>query len=185
MRLAKNEVSPSLPYPFHPTASRRGTLTEVPPVDRQSDPVTARSTAERREVADLMDLVADRRPDLLNGFLEVLGDSDATREHAASLIELVAACGVAESRSPCATATAISVHLEKLVDAAGRWTHPAQIVRWPNVPALARLCAARLEKETGPARGSLEKILPHLERAARLTEKAAARRTQGAARKSK
>lgn len=178
MRLSKNEASPSVPYPLQPVgAGRESTFVDLP---RFRVARTAEKGSTRQAVADLVDLVANYRSDLLNGFLDVVHESETTRIHAAELMDLVAACGVTESPSPCATAQAIAADLEKLAETADEWTHPAQIVKRPNVTALHKLCAVRVEAETGQARRRLELILPRLERTARLTEKAAARRDQGA-----
>ncbi len=116
---------------------------------------------------------------------EALINSESTREHAEQLMELVAACGLTESPSPCATAMAISADLERLANTSSRWTHPAQVVKNPDAQALHKLCTARIEHETGLARERLEKIQPRLERTARLTEKAASRRSQSMARQPK
>jgi len=131
--------------------------------------------------ADLLDLVADHRRDLLPALLDALDSSAATREPARGLMALVAACGLVEVPSPCAAALAVAANLERLADSSSPWTHPAQVVRHPDAQALYRLCRARLEDPSETARQRLEQIQPRLERAARLTEKAASRRSQNAA----
>lgn len=181
MRLSKSEVSPSMPYPLQDDATaRRNGSYDLPAMRRASD-LVATDSPTVRAVADLMDLVADHRSDLSQRFLDVLSESKTASTHARELSNLIAACGVAEASSPCATAIAIAADLERLARAGDGWTHPAQIVKRPNVSALARLCAARIEGESGEDRERLEKIQPRLARAARLTEKAASRRDQGAA----
>jgi len=179
MRLSKNEASLPVPYPMHSVhVGRESTFVELPKIRVARN---GGNGSTRQAVADLTDLVANYRSDLLKNFLDVVHESESTRSHAAELMGLVAACGVAESASPCATAMAVAADLEKLADDADGWTHPAQTIQRPNVSALYRLCAARVESETGAARQRLEDILPRLERTARLTEKAAARRDQGEA----
>ncbi len=186
MRLSKNEIPAPVPYPLQPASGgqealagllgkRNGTRHDA----TTSDPANFRATA------DLLDLVSDHRRDLMQTLLEALNNSESTREHAEQLMELVAACGLAEATSPCATAMAISVDLERLANTSSRWTHPAQVVKNPDAQALHKLCTARIEHETGPARERLEKIQPRLERTARLTKKAASRRNQSAARQPK
>ena len=101
------------------------------------------------------------------------------------LMKLVAACGLNDSPSPYTTAMAISADLEKLAGTSSQWTHPAQVVKNPDALALYRLCAARVEVEVGAARKRLEEILPRLKRTARLTEKAASRRSQSTPRQPK
>ena len=149
MRLSKNEASPPLPYPLHPVnGGRASTFVELP---RFRVARGAGNGSVRQAVADLTDLVANYRSDLLKSFLDVVHESESTRGHATDLMDLVASCGVAESASPCATAMAVAADLEQLAESAEGWTHPAQIIERPNVSALYRLCAARVETETGPA----------------------------------
>ena len=181
MRLTKNSEPSLLPFPI-----RRDTTRKSPSAEQLSRHLGGtESSAVARTTGDLVDLVADHRPDLLKTLLQVLHDSETTCEHVEKLIELVTACGVSDEVSPCATATAISADLEKLASTSDRWTHPAQVVRQPHLQALHKLCAARSEQETGTARERLANILPRLERAARLMKKAASRRDQEAARHQK
>ncbi len=187
MRLSKNEVSAPMPYPLQgASAEGQEALAEVLGTLYGGHHEAARPVPPSvRATADLLDLVADHRRDLLKTLLEALNNSESTREHAEKLMELVAACGLAEATSPCAAAMAISTDLERLANTSSRWTHPAQVVENPDAQALYKLCAARIEGEAGPARERLEKILPRLERTARLTQKAASRRHQSAARQPK
>ncbi len=185
MRLSKNDVQAPWPYPPQTADGDRERLFAAFPKSRRpADAGAAEPTAAapRQVVADLIDLVANRRADLLRTLLDALDASEPTRTHAGELMDQVASCGVAEAVSPCATAAAIAADLEQLARSGDRWTHPAQIVRRPDVQGLFNLCAALAGRETGPARERLEKILPRLERAARLTEKAASRRVQEASR---
>jgi len=145
-------------------------------------PDTSTSTPNSKALADLIDLVANHRSDLLPTLLDALGETESAREPAKALTDLVATSGVADSRNPCATAIAIAADLEKLASVPDAWTHPAQIVRHPHVQALSKLCAARIESNTGSDREQLKKIQPRLERAAKLTERAASRRQQEAER---
>ncbi len=184
MRLSKNEVQAPMPYPIQPETGGSDAFAEILDKRNGSHRQTA-DPASFRATADLLDLVSDHRHDLLDTLLQALKDSDTTREHAVQLVELVAACGLTEAPSPCATAMAISADLERLANTSSRWTHPAQVVKSPNAQALYKLCTARLEHATGPDRERLEKIQPRLERTARLTEKAANRRNQSAARQPK
>ncbi|MCP3959404.1 MAG: hypothetical protein GY719_16260 [bacterium] len=178
MRLSKTQFARTLPYPL--SADAEGAYPDLPEVRGDAEPLAQRyaKSPAVRTVADLIDLVADRRGELLNTFLKVLEESRTTRRDAAELMALVTACGLTEAPSPCATAIAIYGNLEKLIQAADRWTHPAQIVRNPASQALALLCEARIETESGVVRERLEHILPRLQRAARLTRKAASRRVQ-------
>lgn len=180
MRLSNRPTPPVLPFPLRPDPSE--TDTEEPPPGRTQgceDQPLAHVTGE------LVDLVANHRPDLLKTLLDVLHDSELTRAPAERLVELIAACGLTEAPSPCAQSSAIADDLDELAATPHRWTHPAQIVRRPNLPALYHLCTARLSQEGGPKRQRLEAILPRLERAARLTRKAASRRSQEASRQSR
>ena len=181
MRLSKNEAPATMPYP--PPTNAAANVLEAHFEARPETPPLAPPNAQA--VADLMDLVAGHRRDLFSTMLEALKGSKTTGEHASQLMDLVAACGVAETPNPCATAMAISADLEKLANTSSQWTHPAQVVKNPDTQALYRLCASRLESETGTARERLQKILPRLERTARLAEKAASRRSQSASRQSK
>lgn len=177
MRLSKSSTPAPLPFPIRHDSA--------PGDSEDVSGHSARSTTASplaRATSELVDLVANHRPDLLKTFLDVLHDSRKTREHTEKLIELIADCGVSEAASPCATSAAIAEDLEKLASSTDRWTHPAQIVRRPHVQALHRLCAARVHHEAGATRKRYESILPRLERAARLTEKAALRRVQEATR---
>ena len=178
MRLSKNEAPAAMPYP--PPANAATNALEAHFETRLESTPFAPPNA--RAVAELMDLVADHRRELFSTMLEALKGSESTGEHASRLMDLVAACGVAETTSPCATAMAISADLEKLANTASQWTHPAQIVKHPDTQALYRLCASRIESETGTSRERLKKIQPRLERTARLAEKAASRRSQSASR---
>lgn len=187
MRLSKNEVPTPMLFPPQ-TGSAEGQ-------EALAEALGTRYGARReangsappsvRDTADLLDLVADHRRDLLKTLLDALKGSESTREHAEHLIELVAACGVDEALSPYATAMSISADLERLAGTSSHWTHPAQVVKNPDAQALFKLCAAKVESEVGPARERLEQILPRLERTARLTEKAATRRSQSATRQLK
>ncbi len=186
MRLSKNEVPAPMPYPLRPDSGGQDALAEFLGKrngNRHQAPPSA--PPGFRATADLLDLVADQRRDLLKTLLEALNNSEPTREHAEQLMELVAACGLAEAPSPCATALAISADLEKLANTSSRWTHPAQVVKNPDAQALHKLCVARIQDATGADRERLEKIQPRLELTARLTKKAATRRNQSASRQSK
>ena len=178
MRLSKTQVAQALPYPL--PADQEGAYPELTEVPGDSEPLAQRykSSPALRTTADLIDLVANRRGELLNTFLKVLGEAATTRKGAEELMALVDACGLREAPSPCATAIAIYDDLEQLAESADRWTHPAQIVRNPDAQALSLLCAARIETEGGRVRERLERILQRLQRAARLTQKAASRRGQ-------
>ena len=184
MRLSKNEAPTPIPYPLQSDAAGdQGALAEVLGARygnrhdaSQSNPPSVQTTA------DLLDLVADHRRDLLVTLLEALNNSESTREHTEQLMELVGDCGVIGSPSPCVTAMSISADLERLATTSSQWTHPAQVVKNPDVQALYRLCGVRIERETGEARERLDKILPRLELTARLARKAASRRNQSAAR---
>ncbi len=184
MRLLKNEVPAPMPIPLQPdSAGGQEPRLEVVGTRFGVSPEATLTVAPGvRAVADLLDLTADHRGDLLETLLAALKDSDATREHAEHLMDLVTACGLAEGPRPCATAMEISADLERLAHTSSQWTHPAQVVPRPDAQALYKLCAARIGRENGSARERLERILPRLERTARLTEKAASRRHQSAAR---
>ncbi len=185
MRLSKNEVSAPMPIPLQGgSAGGQEALAEV--LTTRFGPTAQRALPpSERAVADLLDLAAEYRRDLLETLLAALEDSDATREHAERLTDLVAACGLAESPRPYGTAMEISADLDRLAHTSSQWTHPAQVVPRPDAQALHKLCVARIEREAGPARARLEKILPRLERTARLTQKAASRRHESAARQPK
>ncbi len=186
MRLLKNEVPAPMPYPLQgdPAAGQEA-LAEVLGARYGDRHDAAAAPPSLRATADLLDLVADQRRELFKTLLEALRSSPSTCEHAEHLMELVAACGLAESPSPCTTAMRISADLDRLAGTSSQWTHPAQVVKNPDAQALAKLCAARVGHETGPARERLEEILPRLERTARLARKAASRRSQSAARQPK
>lgn len=176
MRLMKTETTPLLTYPIRPESANPqdsfARLTKLRPKESTATPTHG-------ALASLIDLVANHRSDLLKTFLGILAEADGSCEQAEALTDLVAACGVAEASSPCATAIAIAEDLDKLLEASGHWTHPAQIVERPNAQALYKLCEQRLEgAAAGNERERLSEILPRLERAARLTEKAALRRVQ-------
>ena len=183
MRLSKNQAPRTLPYPVRTKPKSRHRLSEA----RSTESLVSRyqTSSNLRATADLLDLVAGRRADLVKILLEIFGEAPSVRAHAEELQDLITICGVSEGVSPCATAMAIAADLEQLVGSADRWTHPAQIVRDPSSMALSRLCAARIERAKGPVRENLVQILPRLERAARLAEKAASRRVQGASRQPK
>ncbi len=174
MRLSKSRPSPLLPVPLRPDPPPESD-SEAPPSPRLD---RSKSSSIGRATSELMDLVANHRPDLLKTLLDVLHDSKKTRQPVEELLDLITACGVSEATSPCATSTAIADDLEKLASTTDRWTHPAQIVTRPHIQALYHLCTTRLRKETGTAKERLENILPRLERTARLAEKAASRRAQ-------
>ncbi|MEM7349956.1 MAG: hypothetical protein AAF657_04065 [Acidobacteriota bacterium] len=179
MRLSKSEATPPFAYPIQSGAASSSDsfaefshLTSDPPAPAPSSGA----------LADLIDLVANHRSDLLPTLLDIFEATEGAREQATELTDLVAACGVSEEANPCATAITIAVDLDKLIETADRWTHPAQVVKWPKARSLHRLCTWRLERSAGAERRQLEEILPRLERAARLTERAASRRFQEAAR---
>ncbi len=184
MRRSKNEVPATMPIPLQTdTAGGEESLADVLGA-RFGEGNGAKRTVPPnvRATADLLDLVADHRRDLLETLLAALEDSETTREHAERLMDLVADCGLSEVPSPCATAMEISADLEKLAHTSSQWTHPAQIVERPEAQALHKLCVARIGRENGSSRERLEKILPRLELTARLTQKAASRRSQSTAR---
>ncbi len=188
MRLLKNEVPAAMPIPLRNDSAGGGQETRLEVLSTRfgAGPEAKQSVSPPvSAVADLLDLAADHRQDLLETLLAALKDSDTTREHAEHLMDLVAACGLAEGPRPCATAIAISADLERLAHTSSQWTHPAQVVSRPDAQALYKLCVARIGRENGSVRERLEKILPRLERTARLTEKAASRRNQSAARQPK
>ncbi len=182
MRLAKNEVPAPMPIPLQPDpAGGQEALAEI--LGARFGEAKQGAAPSERAVADLLDLAADHRRDLLETLVCALKGSGATREHAERLADLVAACGLAEVPRPYATAMEIAADLERLAHTSSQWTHPAQVVPRPDAQALYQLCTARIEHETGPARDRLENVLPRLERTARLTRKAASRRNQSAARR--
>ena len=185
MRLSKNEVPAPMLYPLQPDSERPAALAELLGKRNGAGDQATSEQASFRATADLLDLVSDHRRDLVETLQEALKSAEATREHAEQLIELVAACGVNESPSPCATAMAISADLERLANTSSRWTHPAQVVQNPDAQALHKLCQARIERTTGADRERLENIQERLERTARLTQRAASRRNQSAARQPK
>ncbi len=170
MRLSNNEFpSPILPYPLTSDA-----MLEARDDGRRPSPVpNLRSTAE------LLDVVANRRRDLLPMLWQALRAAESTRDHAETLLDLVATCGSADKPSPCRTALAIAGDLDTLAETSSRWSHPAQVVESPDALALYRLCAARAQVAVGGERERLERILPRLERTARLVKKAASRRNNG------
>ncbi len=177
MRLSKNEAPPSMPYPLQADSVAGHDLTKVLETSYGQNGTT-RTDLPVQSVADLLDLVANQRRDLLEILLMALNDSHTTREHAEQLMRLVSDCGLDESPSPCVTAMAIAKDLERLATTTSQWSHPAQIVKNPDAQALYNLCSARLERESGAARERLLKIQPRLERTARLAQKAATRRSQ-------
>lgn len=186
MRLSKNEAPTPMPYPMSGESGGHEDLAQILGERFGARNGKAKGNPpSRRTVADLLDLVADHRRDLLPTLLAALKDSKPTREHAEQLMDLVVDCGLVESPSPCTTAMTISADLEKLANAAGQWTHPAQVVKHPDAEALYKLCAARIQRESGGERERLVQIQPRLERTARLAQKAASRRSQSAARQPK
>ncbi len=187
MRLSKNEVPAPMPIPMQPdSVAGEEVLAEVLGGRFGARPEAGRSMPPNvRAVADLLDLAADHRRDLLATLLAALKDSEATRVHAEHLADLADACKLAEGPRPYTTAMNIAADLEKLAHTSSHWTHPAQIVERPDAQALHKLCVARIGRENGTARERLEKILQRLERTARLTEKAASRRNQSAGRQPK
>lgn len=185
MRLSKNEVPAPMLYPLQSDSGGPEALAELLGKHNGAGDQAASEQTAFRATADLLDLVSDHRRDLMATLLEALKSSESTREHAEQLIELVAACGVDESPSPCATALAISADLERLANTSSHWTHPAQVVQNPDAQALHKLCQARIERATEADRERLENIQERLERTARLTQKAASRRHQSAARQPK
>ncbi len=177
MRLSKNEAPTPMPYPLQADSVAGHNLTEALETS-YSQNGAVRADLPVQSVADLLDLVANQRQDLLETLLGALNDSKPTREHAKRLMTLVADCGLDESPSPCVTAMAIAKDLDRLATTTSQWSHPAQIVKNPDAQALYSLCCARLERESGAARERLLKIQPRLERTARLARKAASRRSQ-------
>jgi hypothetical protein len=181
MRLSKNEVPTAIPYPL--PSGPAGDSESLGALFGASARFQGVPAPSLRATAELLDLVADRRRDLLSVLWQALRTSESTRDHAELLLDLVATCGSAGAPSPCRTALAVSEDLERLASTSGSWSHPAQVVESPDVPALYKLCAARVQVASGAERERLEKILPRLERTARLVRKAAARRNNGVARK--
>ena len=190
MRLARSTDPRSteaslFPYPIRTKDAASGSAS-LPAAETSADN-SAKNKASQpspRALADLIDLVANHRSDLLKTFLDVLDEAGSARQATEELTDLVAASGVPESHSPCATALAIAADLDRLAAAPDEWTHPAQIIRRPHVQALSKLCAAKVQRCTGSDRLRFEEILPRLERAAKLTERAASRRQQEAERHS-
>ncbi|MEM7582984.1 MAG: hypothetical protein AAF560_06365 [Acidobacteriota bacterium] len=179
MSLEKAEATPATPFPIRSlSASREATFQSLLSGSTNGSTGSVSIAA----VGQLMDLIADQRSDLLQVQIDTLTTCEKTREQANALVKLVSACGVADSQSPCATALAIAADLDKLVHSKDVWTHPAQVIRHPNAKALHRLCAQRVRDASGLEREQLEEVLPRLERAARLSAKAASRRKHGAAR---
>ncbi len=179
MRLSKNETPTPMPYPLqNDSAQGQEALAEVLGTDYRRNGTVRAASPSSPAIADLLDLVANHRRDLLKTLLAALSDSEPTREHAEQLMGLVADCGLTESASPCVTAMSIAADLERLAVTSSQWSHPAQVVKNPDPQALYKLCTARLERESGAARERLVKIHPRLERTARLAQKAATRRNQ-------
>ena len=184
MRLSKNDVPAPMPYPLpsSPVGDSEDSITVLGGSYSSRSQTSPRPSL--RATAELLDLVADRRHDLLSMQWQALRNAEATRDHAEKLQDLVAVCGTTDAPSPCRAALAVSDDLDRLTGTSSSWSHPAQIVESPNAQALHQLCVARIQYAVGTELERLEKILPRLERTARLTKKAAQRRTNGAGRKS-
>ncbi len=175
MSLIKTESAPMIPFPIRALDVSRETIFNAP-LDGTTN--GANGAISAAAIGQLMDLIANQRSDLLPIQIETLTACESTREHATALLDLIKACGVAETASPCATALAISADLDKLVRSTDTWTHPAQVVRHPDAKALHNLCVHRVQSAAGSELEDLRQVLPRLERAARLAKKAASRRTQ-------
>ncbi len=175
MSLLKTESSPVIPYPLRTLAARQGAILNATPRNATNG---SNGSISITAIGQLIDLIANERADLLPIQVDALTTCESTREHATALIELITACGVADAASPCTTAMSISADLDKLARSTDPWTHPAQVVRHPDAQALHKLSIHRVRNATGSELEQLQEVLPRLERAARLSKKAASRRSQ-------
>lgn len=146
-------------------------------VNRRGNGLPWRQPCTTEAIAETLDLVAGHRPDLHSLMLQVFRASDVAGENTEKLTQLVEDCGVGEIANPYRTALGIAQDLEKLATTTNRWAHPTQVLVRPDSQALFRLCSARVERE-GEQAEALREILPRLERAARLAQKAALRRSE-------
>ncbi len=102
----------------------------------------------REGIADILELVAGQRPDLLPVYLDIVANSPARF----AVLELASDLGLRDTHDLHPVVLEIIADLDRLEKRRTGWRHPKQIVDDPNVAGLLQFCRARSHNVPGISR---------------------------------